>query len=47
LRASEDSLVRAIVLLKFEEMDPLAEWWFADCLAEVAAQASQEMQADV
>ena len=42
----EDSLVRAIVLLKFEEMDPLADW-FADRLAEVAVHPSREMQADV
>lgn len=42
----EDSLVRAIVLLKFEEMDPLADW-FADRLAEVAEHPSREMQADV
>jgi competence protein ComFC len=34
------------VLLKFEEMDPLADW-FADRLAEVAEQPSREMPADV
>ena len=42
----EESLVRAIVLLKFEEMDPLADW-FADRLAEVVRQAPPDMQADV
>ena len=42
----EDSLVRAIVLLKFEEMDPLADW-FADRLAEAVRLASHELQADV
>jgi len=42
----QDSLVRAIVLLKFEEIDPLADW-FADRLAEVVVQASHEMSADV
>jgi predicted amidophosphoribosyltransferase len=42
----EDSLVRAIVLLKFEEMDPLAEW-FAQRLAEVVRQHATELQADL
>src|SRR5438477_2220324 len=41
-----DSLVRAIVLLKFEEMDPLADW-FADRLAEVVRQNSATLQADL
>jgi ComF family protein len=34
------------VLLKFEEMDPLADW-FADRLAEAVRLAFQELQADV
>jgi predicted amidophosphoribosyltransferase len=34
------------VLLKFEEMDPLADW-FADRLAEAVRLASHELQADV
>jgi ComF family protein len=42
----EDSLVRAIVLLKFEEMDPLADW-FAQRLAEVVRQYATELQADL
>ena len=42
----EDSLVRAIVLLKFEEMDPLADW-FADRLAETARRYTNEMKADL
>ena len=42
----EDSLVRAIVLLKFEEMDPLADW-FADRLAEVVQQAPLDLPAEV
>ena len=33
-------LVRAIVMLKFEEMDPLADW-FADQLCEVAFRSGQ------
>ena len=35
----QDSLVRAIVLLKFEEMDPLSDW-FAKRLVEVVQRAS-------
>jgi predicted amidophosphoribosyltransferase len=42
----QDSLVRAIVLLKFEEMEPLADW-FADRLAEVVRQNGEELEADV
>ena len=42
----EGSLVRAIVLLKFEEMEPLADW-FADRLAEVMRQNAQELRADL
>jgi len=42
----EDSLVRATVLLKFEEMDPLADW-FADRLAETARRYANEMRADL
>jgi ComF family protein len=42
----EDPLVRAIVLLKFEEMEPLADW-FADRLAEVVRQHASELRADV
>ncbi len=39
-------MVRAIVRLRFEEMDPLADW-FADRLAQVVQQASPELLADV
>ena len=42
----QDSLVRAMVLLKFEEMDPLADW-FADRLTEVVQGAWSELKADV
>src|SRR2546430_93859 len=42
----QESLVRAIVLLKFEEMDPLADW-FADRLADVVRQNSATLQADL
>jgi ComF family protein len=42
----QDSLVRAIVLLKFEEMEPLADW-FADRLAEVVRQSGMETETDV
>ena len=42
----EDLLIRAIVLLKFEEMDPLADW-FTDHLAEVACYYAKELQADL
>jgi predicted amidophosphoribosyltransferase len=38
--------VRAIVLLKFEEMEPLADW-FADRLAEVVRQNNEALEADV
>ena len=42
----QDSLVRAIVLLKFEEMDPLADW-FADRLVDVVRQSALELGTDV
>jgi ComF family protein len=42
----QDSLVRAIVLLKFEEMEPLADW-FADRLAEVVRQNGKALEADL
>jgi ComF family protein len=42
----EDSLVRAIVLLKFEEMEPLADW-FVDRLVEVALENIGELKADL
>ena len=41
----EDALVRAIVLLKFEEIDPLADW-FAGQLVELALR-SGKMEVDV
>ena len=42
----QDSLVRAIVLLKFEEMEPLADW-FADRLADVVRENRKALEADV
>lgn len=42
----QDPLVRAIVLLKYEEMEPLADW-FADRLVELVAQYGSELNADV
>jgi ComF family protein len=42
----QGSLVRAIVLLKFEEMEPLADW-FADRLAEVVRQNDKALAADL
>jgi predicted amidophosphoribosyltransferase len=42
----EDLLVRAIVLLSFEEMDPLADW-FVDRLGDVVAEHWTALQADV
>jgi competence protein ComFC len=42
----QGSLVRAIVLLKFEELEPLAEW-FADRLAEVVRQNGTALKADL
>jgi competence protein ComFC len=42
----QGSLVRAIVLLKFEEMEPLADW-FADRLAEVVRQNGKQLEADL
>lgn len=42
----EKALVRAIVLLKFEEMDPLADW-FADRLAEIVARSPETLRADL
>ena len=42
----QDSLVRAIVLLKFEEMEPLADW-FADRLADLVRENDKGLVADV
>ena len=42
----QGSLVRAIVLLKFEEMEPLADW-FADRLPEVVRENGMALEADV
>ena len=42
----EGKIVRAIVLLKFERIDPLAEW-FAARLFETVRQNSESFQADV
>jgi len=42
----QGSLVRAIVLLKFEEMEPLADW-FADRLVGVVRENGQALEADV
>lgn len=42
----EGTLVRAIMLLKFERMEPLAEW-FAERLAGVVAQQAEAMKADL
>jgi ComF family protein len=42
----EEGLVRAIVLLKFEEMDPLADW-FADHLAEVVRHCGDGLKVDL
>jgi len=41
----QGSLVRAIALLKFEEMEPLADW-FADGLMEVVREHGMAMEAD-
>ena len=38
--------MRAIVLLKFEEMEPLADW-FADRLADVVRENRKALEADV
>ncbi len=38
----QDSLEGAIVLLKFEEMEPLADW-FSDRLAEVVLENHKEL----
>ena len=38
--------MRAIVLLKFEEMEPLADW-FADRLADVVHENGKGLEADV
>jgi predicted amidophosphoribosyltransferase len=46
LHGSKDSLVPAIVLLKFEEMERLAEW-FADPLADVVRENRKALEADV
>ncbi len=42
----QGSLLRAIVLLKFEDMEPLADW-FADRLVEVVRENGMELEADV
>jgi predicted amidophosphoribosyltransferase len=42
----QGSLVRAIVLLKFEEMEPLAGW-FADRLVGVVRENGQALEADM
>jgi predicted amidophosphoribosyltransferase len=42
----QDSLVPAIVLLKFEEMEPLADW-FADRLADVVRENRKALEAEV
>jgi ComF family protein len=42
----ENALVRAILLLKFERMEPLGAW-FADRLAEVVAKEKERLAADV
>jgi ComF family protein len=42
----EKTLVRAILLLKFERMEPLGAW-FADRLAEVVAGEQERLRADV
>jgi ComF family protein len=42
----EEGLVRAIVLLKFEEMNPLADW-FADRLAEVVRHCGDALKVDL
>jgi predicted amidophosphoribosyltransferase len=42
----QDLLVRAIVLLKFAEMEPLADW-FADRLPEVVHQNGKAREADL
>ncbi len=42
----DGALLRAILLLKFEEMAPLGSW-FADRLAEVAERAGEPLAADV
>jgi predicted amidophosphoribosyltransferase len=42
----QDSLVRTIVLLKFEDMEPLADW-FADRLADVVRENGKALEADV
>jgi ComF family protein len=42
----QDSVVSAILILKYQRMDPLAKW-FAKELAELARQEGQRFQADV
>ena len=42
----QGSLVRAIVLLKFEQLGPLADW-FADRLAEVVRQNGKVPEGDL
>jgi predicted amidophosphoribosyltransferase len=42
----QDSLLRAMVLSKFEEMEPLADW-FADRLADVVRRNGKGLEADV
>ena len=42
----EDKLVRAILLLKFERIEPLGDW-FAERLAEVVKQDAEVMAADL
>jgi predicted amidophosphoribosyltransferase len=42
----QDSQLPAIVLLKFEEMEPLADW-FADRLADVVRENGKGLEADV
>ncbi len=42
----EGALVRAVILLKFEQMEPLGRW-FAERLAEVVKREGQGMTADV
>src|SRR6266404_9247341 len=42
----QDSLVRAIGWLKFEEMEPLADW-FVDRLADVVRESGKALEAEV
>lgn len=42
----EDEVIRAVLLLKFERIDPLAKW-FAERLAEIFAQNAAALGADV